>query len=229
MFQLRRAIIQPRKTVNITAFKERVKFMNYIENGNADVEFICSKDKPNIFLIGDSIRLGYCETVKNTISDIANVFYVGDNCRNTQYVITNLCGWQHKFNCPQLVDIVHFNCGHWDIAHWSGSDASLTSEDEYSKNINTIIVMLRKLFVNAKIVFATTTPMNPRTNSEIERYNRIAVNVAESNGISVNDLNEFCRDWDSRYYADYCHFTKTAFECLGKEISLRLKNYLQDK
>lgn len=48
--------------------------MNYVENGKSNVEFICSKEKPNIFLIGDSIRLGYCATVKSEMIDVAEVF-----------------------------------------------------------------------------------------------------------------------------------------------------------
>ncbi|MBQ3817103.1 MAG: hypothetical protein II802_02380 [Clostridia bacterium] len=48
--------------------------MNYIENGNVNAKFKCSTQKPNIFLIGDSIRLGYCETVKKELSSDAEVF-----------------------------------------------------------------------------------------------------------------------------------------------------------
>ena len=94
--------------------------MNYIEDGNSNVEFKCSKTKKNIFLIGDSIRLGYCKTVKNELSDVAEVFYVNENCRNTQFVITNLRKWQKMFDDTTRVDVVQFNCGHWDAAHWNG-------------------------------------------------------------------------------------------------------------
>lgn len=57
--------------------------MHYIENGKAITDFMCSREKPNIFLLGDSIRQGYCETVRKELVDIAEVFYVSDNCRNT--------------------------------------------------------------------------------------------------------------------------------------------------
>ena len=40
--------------------------MVWVENGNTSVIFKCNDSKKNIFLIGDSIRKGYCETVKNT-------------------------------------------------------------------------------------------------------------------------------------------------------------------
>ena len=118
--------------------------MSYIENGNSNVNFICSDDKANIFLIGDSIRLGYCETVKESLSDKAEVFYIDENCRNSQYVITSLNGWQGKFDHPEKVDIVQFNCGHWDVAHWSGAQESLTGR----RNMQRISVLLSSFLKN---------------------------------------------------------------------------------
>ena len=35
----------------------------------AQTSFVCSKAKKNIFLIGDSIRIGYSETVKKEPAD----------------------------------------------------------------------------------------------------------------------------------------------------------------
>ena len=32
--------------------------MKWIENGDGAIEFTCDTDKPNVFLIGDSIRKG---------------------------------------------------------------------------------------------------------------------------------------------------------------------------
>lgn len=211
-----------------------VIIMNHIEDGAANKEFGCNSQKPNIFIIGDSIRLGYCETVKKELNPVAEVFYPVDNCRSTQYVISSLNGWANNLSDKSLINLVQFNCGHWDVAHWMGYEESLTSGEEYAKNIKMIIALLKKTFVNAKIVFATTTPMNPngsiglnpRSNSEIDAYNEIAVKTAKDNGVLVNDLNKITRDWGSDCYADYCHFTKQAFETLGKEVALELKYLL---
>ena len=95
--------------------------MTHIEDGGTNNKyFICSNTKKNIFLIGDSIREGYCALTREALSDLAEVFYVNDNCRNTQYVITNLNNWANLFSDPDRVDLVQFNCGHWDVAHWRG-------------------------------------------------------------------------------------------------------------
>ena len=208
--------------------------MNYVENGKSSKEFTCSKERPNIFLIGDSIRLGYCETVKKELADTAEVFYVSDNCRNTQYVVTSLERWKNMFDDATLIDIVQFNCGHWDTARWSGYDVCLTSEAEYARNIKMIIDLIRQKFINAKIIFATTTTMNPdnvpclnpRDNSIIDRYNEIAVGIAEDNGVYISDLNKITRSWPGEYYRDYCHFTDKASTILGKAVADKLRSFL---
>jgi len=208
--------------------------MNYVENGKSSKEFTCSKERPNIFLIGDSIRMGYCETVKKELADTAEVFYVSDNCRNTQYVVTSLERWKNMFDDETLIDIVQFNCGHWDTAKWSGYDVCLTSEAEYARNIKMIIDLIKQKFINAKIIFATTTTMNPdnvpclnsRDNSIIDRYNEIAVEVAEDNGVYISDLNKITRSWPGEYYRDYCHFTDEASTILGKAVADKLRSFL---
>lgn len=207
---------------------------NYVENGNADGRFHCNKEKGNIFLIGDSIREGYCKTVKKELSDVAEVFYIGDNCRHTQNVITSLRSWAMSFVDRDYVNIVQFNCGHWDVAHWNGYETSLTSPEEYAKNIKMIIYIIKKYFVNAKIVFATTTPMNPtgeqgvnpRSTEEIIEYNKIAKKAIEGEDVILNDLYEFTREWGSESYEDYCHYTKENFEILGKEVARKLRELL---
>jgi lysophospholipase L1-like esterase len=205
--------------------------MAYLEESVMNSSFECTKDKKNVFLIGDSIREGYCKSVKDELSNIANIFYINDNNRNTQFVITNLRAYCSKFNSPELVDIVHFNCGHWDIAHWNGAETSLTSIEEYARNLETIIELIKKLFVNAKIIFATTTSMNPcgqkgvnpRTTKEIKEYNSVAVEICLKDNVSINDLFEYVKDWDSSAYIDYCHYTDESNQKLGKIVAERLK------
>ncbi|MBO5970988.1 MAG: hypothetical protein J6S14_21125 [Clostridia bacterium] len=202
----------------------------YVEDAVASVTFECSDTLPNIFLIGDSIRRGYCKTVKAELKGKAEVFYVDDNCRSTQYVIFSIRKWAEMFSDRKKVDIVHFNCGHWDIAHFSGCPESLTSEEEYAKNIGKVIFLIRKFFPNAKIIFATTTPMdpsgkvggNPRSNAEVERYNEIATEVCRSEGIEINDIHAATRDWGEECFKDYCHLTPEAFAEVGKMVAKKL-------
>ncbi len=97
------------------------------------------------------------------------------------------------------------------------------------------VTLFRQAFVNAKIIFATTTPMNPngivgtnpRTNDQIDKYNKIAVEVCKAYNVPVSDLNAFCRGWDSDAYADYCHLTRESFASLGEEVAKRLMEFLK--
>lgn len=207
--------------------------MAHVEDAGAKVAFTCSETKKNVFLIGDSIRKGYCSAVREELAEVAEVFYVEDNCRNTQYVITRLYSWSTLFSDPARVDLVQFNCGHWDVAHWFGAPLSLTGEQEYRRNIQYIIELLRRLFPNAKVVFATTTTMNPaegspcrnpRSTAEIARYNALAEEAAAENGAEVLDLFAVTKDWPAEAYADYCHFTPEANLRLGRAVAELLKD-----
>ena len=125
------------------------------------------------------------------------------------------------------------------MAHWNGYRLPLTSEDEYRKNLQMIIDLLRGFFPNARLIFATTTPMNPdggstggvnpRSNEIIDRYNEIARGVAAENGIPVNDLNSFMRGWGSENFRDTCHLTPSAFAVLGEEVARVLAGYIENK
>lgn len=195
------------------------------ETGNIDIVH----NKKNVFLIGDSIREGYCETVKKELYDIANVVYPNDNCRFTQYVLIRLYDWSKPYQDLNM-DLVHFNCGHWDVAHWNGEEESLNDIETYCGNIKRIIKRLKTIFPNAKIIFATTTAMNPngsiginpRSNEEICRYNA-AVRKILPEDVYINDLYKLTSTYNEDKYADYCHFTKSAFEGLGIEVA----NYIR--
>lgn len=209
--------------------------MGYLEDGNVTAAAIdYDPHKSSILLIGDSIRMGYCKTVRDQLSDVANVFYPAENCRNTQNVITRLNAWSKEFPADEI-GVVQFNCGHWDIAHWKGDEESLTSPEEYQRNLQKIIRLLRRLFPKAKLVFATTTVMNPsgivgvnpRNNDEIERYNRIAVNVAKESEIAVNDLYAITKPYTKEMFRDYCHLTEPAFEELGKAVAGFLRQLIE--
>jgi len=182
---------------------------------------------PEIYLIGDSIRMAYCNDVARSLEGRAAVRWPDGNCANSQNILINL-GWWRKYASTPVV--IQFNCGHWDASHWDGDSEPITSLDEYRKNIRLIVRRLKRYYPSATIVYATTTPMNPsgvsggnhRTTEEIRRYNQVGVEAARSEGALVNDLYSYVADWPASDYADYCHFTKEANVRLGKMVGERL-------
>lgn len=184
-----------------------------------------------ILLIGDSIRMGYCEYVKDLLKDRAEVIYPSENCRSSQNIIINLLNWSHLCD-KEKVEIIHFNCGQWDAAHFNYDLTPLTSLSEYRKNLCAIVQQMKRIFPNAKLVFATTTPMNPaypqtinpRTTEDIIAYNDAAKQVMEEHGIAINDLFLFAENWGPEHYIDYCHMTEISYKCLGKQVSDFIKS-----
>ena len=182
---------------------------------------------PEILLIGDSIRMGYCAAASNALAGRAEVKWPSGNCQSSQAILIRLATWRGLVSSPK---VVQFNCGHWDTAHWDGDEAALTTVEEYARNVRMIIHRIRRYWPEAKIVFATTTPMNPngvlgknpRTTESIISYNAAGVKVAKSEGVEVNDLFAATESWPATDYADYCHFTKPAAKRLGEIVASRL-------
>lgn len=212
---------------------EYFKNLGRTEEGYAEIQHTSG----SVFLIGDSICMGYQPFVKENLQKKYDVVYPNENCRNSQYIITSLNRWVHEFKEPQDVKLVSFNCGHWDIAHWNGEDDPLTSVVEYGKNIKSIIWHLKKFFPKAKILFFTTSPMNPnvninsvnyRSNKEIVEYNKVAVLSANSENAYVADMYEYMKNWDESKFMDYAHLTIESNKILGKFVTDTILNLLEE-
>lgn len=204
----------------------------YVEENKRPDSVGKSDERHNVLLIGDSIRQGYCQTVKDELSDIADVRFPNDNCRFTQYTYVSLGKWRWIFEKPEEVDVVLWNNGHWDAAHWDNDDESLNSPEIYAEMTKRIKKRLRQYFTKAKLIFATTTPRNtavsgpnPRSNEEIGLYNKAALGVIGKDVI-VDDLNRFCHELGEDIYADYCHLTPEGFRKLGVHVAETIKKIL---
>ncbi len=189
-------------------------------------------DSDIIYLLGDSSCMGYREHVKKLLPDY-NVVYPEENARCSQYMLIMLRGWGGLVK-SEKVKLVQFNTGHWDIAHWNDEEISLNSIETYTENMLRIAKTLKRLYPNAKIVYATTMPMNPngensinfRYTSEIKEYNKAAVNALEREGVIINDLFSFAESFTPSDYADYCHLTDEANARVAKHIAEFFSNIL---
>lgn len=138
----------------------------------------------NLFLLGDSIRMGYEATVKEKLTGKMNVFFPDENGRFAQYTLRALSDWAARLSLPEI-HVVHWNNGLWDTLHLPlamavsdreaagltakpGEPASgtsfeadpMTPPDMYRYMLGRIHTRLRNLFPAAEIVFATTTPVD---------------------------------------------------------------------
>ena len=191
-------------------------------------------NKPQILLLGDSIRLGYCNIVRELLKDEYEVLFPETNCRCTHFTLECLEGWAGMCD-PDRIAAVHFNNGQWDAARFGGPDEEpLTTVPVYAHNMERIASRLKKYFPNALLSYATTTPMNPadapcgcpRTTEEIREYNRAGVEVMTKMGIPVDDLFAVSEPLSEEYFCDCVHFNEAGYQLLAETVVKFLREHL---
>ena len=190
--------------------------------------------KPQILLIGDSIRMGYCHNVRAELESEAEVLFPEGNCRCTAFVMESIAAWLTMCD-PERLSAIHFNCGHWDAARFLDDDLPVTPLNVYAENVGRILSYLKRRFPDAAVSFATTTPMNPdpakanvgRTTDELREYNRVGAEAAKQAGADIDDLFALTEDWPAEAFLDYCHFTDESNKKLGAAVSEFLRGQLK--
>lgn len=194
-----------------------------------------------VLLIGDSIREGYDKYVKEALKESCEVYYPKENCRMAQFVLRHLHNWKEQLNLED-VDLVHWNAGLWDTLTIL-EDGCLTPPDFYEYFIDKICKNLKVLFPNAKIIFATSTPvlehkfLNPkvsiRKNTDVRKYNKIAVETCKKHGVQINDLYSLIENAPEDYYSDMTHLytpegTRILTDAVVKSICSTLEIAVKD-
>lgn len=185
-----------------------------------------------ILLLGDSIRMGYDKYVRMAYEGEYEVLYPDENCRFAAYITRFLFDWKTKLCCKD-VELVHWNAGLWDCLHMTDGEA-LTPLEVYEVYIERICKMIREYFPNAKVIFATSTPVQEhlfgalkRYNKEIEEYNAAAVGIAESYGAQINDLYALMSSLPVDYHSDLTHFyTKDGTRAITEQVCGKIDSVL---
>ena len=179
-----------------------------------------------VVLLGDSIRMGYDKYVKEALDGAAEVLYPSENCRYAENVLRFAHDWKAKGAWGNDVDLVHWNAGLWDVLELFG-DEPLTTREYYASLIPRINKRIRMLFPNAKVVFATSTPVledkcRPefkRHNATIEEYNAIAKNALADTDTLINDLYSLLENAPRELHSDAVHFhTDKGRELIGGKV-----------
>jgi|ERR1051326_255475 lysophospholipase L1-like esterase len=191
-----------------------------------------------VYLIGDSIRHGYKETVRKELEGVAEVAWPEANCGTTSAILVGLSGWVLN----RKVDLVHANGGLHDIKTvWFGGRTNVVPLAHYRDNVETILRTIREQ-AGAKVIWATTTPVNykkahdihakhrdfDRYEEDVVAYNKAAVEVCNRLGVPVNDLYSVIMSYgkDKCLDADGVHFTPEASELLGKTVAATIRKWL---
>lgn len=143
-------------------------------------------------LIGDSIRMAYQPLVAEKLSGSFELWAPEWNGGTSANVLAHLDEWMIQ----RPADIIHVNCGLHDLAI-EADGGHRVEPDAYEKNVREILRRL-KAETGARIIWATTTPVDDelhhknksfdRRQQDVVRYNAIASSVAGELDVEIDDL-----------------------------------------
>ncbi len=132
--------------------------------------------------------------------------------------------WEQQ-NALKGADVIHWNNGLWDVNDLFG-DGNFTSIEEYTDTILRILKILKTY--TDKIIFATTTPVNPKEpyndNETIQRYNNHITKVLREHGVVINDLyTTVAQDIEKYICDDNIHLSEAGIEICSKQVTDAIK------
>ena len=189
-----------------------------------------------VLLLGDSIRMGYDEYVKEILAGEFEVIYDDfDNGRFSAYTL-----WQanQAFKNQGRFDVVHWNNGYWDMNVEYPMTEAMHPVDEYVHFLSRILSQIRNN--GAVPIFATTTPILSKEaaadvvregidsfkydNEWVVKYNASAVKFMQGEGVTVNDLYALCIK-DKYYYKcpDLLHLTEEGYRRCAEQTAIAIR------
>ena len=177
-----------------------------------------------VLLLGDSLRMGYEPIVRKLLDGKAEVSGPAENGRWAGYTLNSLRFWIPGLPKP---DIIHWTNGLWDLGDDYGLGRPFSLPDEYESALERTILVINKLFPEAKIIMATTMPTDNPDSTDIEAYNVILKNVAEKHQIPVNDLFSIVKGREAEYVGkDHIHLTELGFQTVATQVAKMIETYL---
>ncbi len=171
-----------------------------------------------IILLGDSIRLSYQNRVSELLGDGYTVWGPDDNGRFASYTLRMLYDYREVL---KGADLIHFNCGLWDMCDLFG-DGPFTPMEIYVEQMVRIAKILKTYA--PVVVFAATTPPSPKMwGHDLDRvraYNAAVMAALEPLGILFDDLfTPVAEDIDRMISEDYLHASPYGVEVLATRVA----------
>ena len=171
-----------------------------------------------IILLGDSIRLSYQHRVTELLGPDFTVWGPDDNSRFASYTLRMLFDYKAQL---EDADVIHFNCGLWDMCDLFG-DGPFTPLEVYAEQMVRIAKILKTYA--PVVIFATTTPPSPKMwghdRNRVRAYNAAAVAALEPLDILVDDLfTPVAEDIDRMISEDYLHASPYGVEVLANRVA----------
>ena len=189
-----------------------------------------------ILLLGDSIRMGYDDFVKEELKEYEVVYDPDDNGRFSSYTI-----WMFNIqsNLHGPFDVVHFNNGYWDMNNEGPNREREVPIEDYIHNLKRLINLIRS--TGAIPIFATTTPiydtdvetegfeMINYKDAWVKEYNEAALKLMKEENVLVDDLYSLLYDKEKRHYkcSDSLHLTIEGYKKCALEVSRVIRSVLK--
>ena len=171
-----------------------------------------------IILLGDSIRLSYQSRVRELLGSDYTVWGPDDNGRFASYTLRMLYDYREQL---KGADVIHFNCGLWDMCDLFG-DGPFTPLEVYVEQMVRIAKILKTYA--PVVIFAATTPPSPKMwGHDLDRvraYNAAAMAALEPLGVLFNDLfTPVAEDIDRMISEDFLHASPFGVEVLANRVA----------
>lgn len=168
------------------------------------------KNLPRVLLVGDSICQGYQGKVRSKLEGKANVTYWASSYCVTSPGYLRLLAF---YLDEEKYDVIHFN---------NGLHSCETPVADYEKSYLAALQLIRKKQPDAKIVWASSTPINAKDAraGKVSQLNAAARRAADSvDGIAENDLYSLANPLDrAAYWVDTHHYTDAGYELLASQV-----------
>ncbi len=188
------------------------------------------QDLPRVFLIGDSISIGYTPEVIHQLQDKAFVSRAKANCGDTLRGLAALDSWLGSGKW----DLIHFNWGLHDLCYRNPEVKTVGNRDkvngtqsvpleQYKKNLEELVLRLKK--TGAKLIWASTTKVPDgevgRFAGDELKYNKVALGIMQKHGVSINDLHQLTSSLDASLFrkSGDVHYTPQGSALLGQQVA----------
>ena len=193
---------------------------------------------PRVLLIGDSISMGYHQTVVDVLDDEATVIRPKENCEGTTKGVLKITDWLALDGGD--FDVVHFNFGLHDLKRVGvdgrnsndPNDANQSDIEAYTRQLRAIAEAI--VASGAEPIFATTTPVPEggvrphRDPTDVDRYNAAALAIMRDLGIAIDDLNAVAATRLEAWQKPIdVHFTAAGSTGLGEAVAKQVRDGLR--
>jgi hypothetical protein len=184
---------------------------------------------PRVLIIGDSISMGYTWEVRKLLAGKANVQHPDVNCWSTEFGVEHVKQWIGEKHW----DVIYLNFGLHDLKYLDDKGQYVTPDKgkqvasikQYQANLRRIVATLRS--TEAKLIFATTTPVPSGANGRVPgdeiRYNTAASEVMREMGVEIDDLWSVVNPSLTTLQQPHnVHFNSEGYRVLGVEVASRI-------